>query len=407
MPGSRSNAETKPDNGNVGFCFSNSLRSVVCLILAALIPALAACAPPLSAETTSATAPVPDPTDYVATLIARAITGTAKARLGNSEVPTITDPSGATSSGTHSLPPPGVLVSTPTRINLPTPPPIPSPSPTILPCPANGACLEGQHLWLARPIAPEYVDYVDPTYRYGETQNGIRPPHHGVEFQNPAGTPVLACAPGTVVAAGNDWKNVYGPSLFFYGSLVVLELDQKLLNEPVYLLYGHLSEVSVQVGQKVASGNMLGRVGASGVALGPHLHFEVRVGANNYSSTRNPELWLRPLLYNDLPWGVLAGRVLDEQGRPLPAVSVAIRSVDVDYPAPVNRYAVTYPEAGLNGDEVLLENFALGDLPIGTYEVSVNTTTLYRQVVTIHPGRVTLVQFEVHSPPPASSTPTP
>jgi murein DD-endopeptidase MepM/ murein hydrolase activator NlpD len=43
-------------------------------------------------------------------------------------------------------------------------------------------------------------------------------------------------------------------------------------------MYAHLSRVAVRVGQRVATGQLVGRAGASGEASGPHLHFEVRVG---------------------------------------------------------------------------------------------------------------------------------
>ena len=48
----------------------------------------------------------------------------------------------------------------------------------------------------------------------------------------------------------------------------------------VYLLYGHLSQVSVATGQRVAPGDLVGAVGMTGIAIGPHLHVEMRLGAN-------------------------------------------------------------------------------------------------------------------------------
>ena len=50
------------------------------------------------------------------------------------------------------------------------------------------------------------------------------------------------------------------------------------------------------------------------------------------------------------------------------------------------------------GDDVLQENFALTDLPLGTYTVSVNTARLYRQTITIESGRLAWMTFTVEPP---------
>ena len=80
-------------------------------------------------------------------------------------------------------------------------------------------------------------------------------PHHGVEFVVPSGTPVLAVAAGTVRVAGDDSQIPFGPQTAFYGNLVVLEVAGTG-HTPVFALYGHLSEVSVAVGQIVAAGDV-------------------------------------------------------------------------------------------------------------------------------------------------------
>ena len=314
------------------------------------------------------------------------------------------------------LPAPGRTVApAPTSLPLPAASRAPTHIPTVAPAapaPATAtstasAPLPPDHFWLSRPIGADGVYYVDASYRYGDTQNGLRAPHHGVEFQNPQGTPVLAVAPATVVVAGKDWTEMYGPTLFFYGGLVVLQLDQSYGGQPVFVLYAHLSEVSVQVGQAVQPGEVLGRVGGTGVALGPHLHLEVRIGRDDYVSTRNPELWLQPLAYNGTRWGVIAARVTDKQGNLLPGVGVTVRSLQIRFDNPVSKYAFTYAAETLNGDDVLRENAVISDLPPGTYEVSVNTTTLYRQTVTVESGAVTRVEFAVNPPPPPTTAPTP
>jgi murein DD-endopeptidase MepM/ murein hydrolase activator NlpD len=101
------------------------------------------------------------------------------------------------------------------------------------------------HLRLVKPIGPDAEgDRVPGGYfPYGSTGGGRYHLHHGVDYMNPVGTPVLAAAAGKVVVAGNDLETVYGAKPDFYGNLVIQELDQRFNGEPVYVLYGHLSEV--------------------------------------------------------------------------------------------------------------------------------------------------------------------
>jgi murein DD-endopeptidase MepM/ murein hydrolase activator NlpD len=244
----------------------------------------------------------------------------------------------------------------------------PGPSPTLTPFPPEHP--PPGHFWLARPIADGFVNYVDRNYIYGSTQSGKRQPHHGVDMQSPLGTPVLAAAPGAVVFAGPDWEEQFGPDLAFYGTMVLLQHDQAYRDQPVYTLYGHLSTVSVVEGQRLQAGEELGKVGGTGVALGPHLHFEVRVGGTDYESTRNPEMWLAPFPR----WGVLAGRVLDPAGDYVPGVTVDVRSVELEDDSldPVVRFVTTYAQEMLNGDDEFKENFVVGDLPPGLYSVGVS-----------------------------------
>jgi len=92
---------------------------------------------------------------------------------------------------------------------------------------------------------------------------GIARMHQGVDIAAPWGTPVWAAAAGTVVYAG--W---FGG----YGKLVVVDHGGG-----VATLYGHLSSIAVSPGDRVAAGDVLGRVGSTGYSTGPHLHFEIRV----------------------------------------------------------------------------------------------------------------------------------
>lgn len=89
--------------------------------------------------------------------------------------------------------------------------------------------------------------------------------HAGIDLVASYGTDVIAAAPGRVTWAG--------PRAGGWGTLVTLAHGHR-----VRTIYAHLSVVDVEVGQWVAGGTVLGRVGSTGDATGPHLHFEVRVG---------------------------------------------------------------------------------------------------------------------------------
>lgn len=85
--------------------------------------------------------------------------------------------------------------------------------------------------------------------------------HTGLDFAAPTGTPIKAIHSGTVKSAG--WSGAYGYR-------TVLELD-----DGTELWFCHQSSIGVSVGQKVSTGESIGRVGATGNVTGPHLHLEV------------------------------------------------------------------------------------------------------------------------------------
>jgi murein DD-endopeptidase MepM/ murein hydrolase activator NlpD len=87
-------------------------------------------------------------------------------------------------------------------------------------------------------------------------------PHYGVDVAVPTGTPVVAPAPGVVTLAE--------PDLFYSGGTVILDHGFKLSSS-----FLHMSEVNVTVGQVLEAGDVLGAVGATGRATGPHLDWRM------------------------------------------------------------------------------------------------------------------------------------
>ena len=211
--------------------------------------------------------------------------------------------------------------------------------------------------------------------------------HHGVEFNVPAGTPVMAAASGTVVTAGKDDVERLGASNNFYGNVVVIQHDSGLEGQPVFSLYGHLSQILVQEGDRVNALDTIALSGASGVADGAHLHFEVRVGSNNYESTRNPLLWLYP--FPDR--AVVAGRVTYPDGTLARNVPLTLRRVDA--PSPYSA-TTSYADDSVNPDDVWNENFALDDVYAGYYELTAGTGKEKIEVeFWVHPYQTSFVEI--------------
>ena len=108
---------------------------------------------------------------------------------------------------------------------------------------------------LRPPLRSEYTDVFGP--------RGDRF-HTGVDYPAASGTPVSAAAPGRVTWAGDLGAG--------WGIVVTITHAKG-----VHTMYAHLSRVGVRVGQRVATGQTIGAVGATGHASGPHVHFEVRL----------------------------------------------------------------------------------------------------------------------------------
>lgn len=255
-----------------------------------------------------------------------------------------------------------------------------------------------EHRWLGRPLARTAPrDFADRTYLFGSSKNNVYRVHHGVDIVDPSGTPVQAASGGTVVFAGSDKGTLYGPKTIpdFYGNMVLVKLERAYEGKDVYTLYGHFESLAVKTGEQVKQGDLLGKIGMTGTADGPHVHFEVRVGGTTYADSRNPALWLVTLPGT----GALAGRVSDRAGNPVGGVLVTlVKDITV---SDVQKYwgePATYnndPLGQLNSDEAWGENLAVADLPVGLYEARITLgSQTYLRKLTISEGRTTWLEVQ-------------
>ena len=114
--------------------------------------------------------------------------------------------------------------------------------------------------------------------------------HAGRDFAAPEGAPVVAALSGSVLSSG--LAGGYG---------IAVELEHA--NPRRRTLYGHLSEIYVRPGQRVRQGEVIGRVGNTGLSTGPHLHFELRRSNGSGWIAVDPTQLdgLRPSLETDVP----------------------------------------------------------------------------------------------------------
>lgn len=265
------------------------------------------------------------------------------------------------------------------------------------------------HYWLLRPIPSDRRNYDLEWYPYGsdvlKPDVGAYRIHHGLDFPNETGTPVLAAGSGTVVHAGALPSPRNGVN--YYGNTVVILHDWQWQGKDVYTLYAHTLELFVSVGEGVEAGQLIAGVGSSGEVSGPHLHFEVRVGQNTYGHTRNPSLWLAPFE----GWGTIAGQFVDKNGRFISSAPVKIRPLSRNQPVrDVRTYAGT-----VQPDDLWQENFVIADLPAGSYEVLITgiDNIQYLREVDVYPGQTSFVvvstnfEFNPTATPILSATPAP
>jgi len=283
---------------------------------------------------------------------------------------------------------------------------VPQP-PIIDQIPLNRDPLGRDHYLFRRPIDSTGFNTSLPSYPYGSTAPQLERIHHGIDMPNPEGTTVRAAAPGTVVFAASADTPTFQNSTA-YGNVVAIEHDFYWNGQPVYTIYAHLLSAIVAEGDYVAAGDPIGLNGSTGRVTGAHLHFEVRLGENRYGNTYNPVLWLVPYVGH----GTIAGRLVDDRGRFIDDVPITVRNWRTGL-AEAAFSTRTYIFDGtvnqVNSDPNWNENFAIRDVPVGTYEIVI----LYNgerisELVEVKEGRTVLVELttsgNIVSQPPTPAT---
>jgi murein DD-endopeptidase MepM/ murein hydrolase activator NlpD len=276
----------------------------------------------------------------------------------------------------------------PFRFVLPTPgaEPVSGWRPPLYPVPWAVSAYD--HFYFARPIAADNVNWPLAEYRYGGVFFAPNVVHTGVDIDADEDNEILAAGAGTVISAGwglfsGSEGNIGDP----YGQAVVLRHDFGYKGETLYTIYAHMNAILVVKGEHVETGDVLGLVGDTGATTGPHLHFEVRLGENTFYRTYNPELWMAP----PQGWGILVGRMTDEDGNLLYLFPVEVRPMPSEVPL---RRVITYAEGPVNPDPYYNENLVLSDLPAGLYKIVFEYMEKpYQYWVDIYPGQVTYFTF--------------
>ena len=254
------------------------------------------------------------------------------------------------------------------------------------------------HFYFSNPIAAYAIDPAYSTYGYGDVffEDVV---HTGIDIPGDIGTPILATGDGKIIYAG---FGVYrgGSDIFDdpYGKAIVIEHSFGYQGESLFTLYAHLDEILVEKGQAVTAGDQIGLLGKTGKTTGPHLHFEVRVGKNEYFSSRNPDLWISP----PQGWGILVGQILTYEGRLLEQQPVHLSRIGER----ASEYESTdylwigksYQNQAINSDPYYKENLTIANIPAGTYLVSIPVTYIgfsYQKEIEILPGQVTFIKFNL------------
>ena len=258
---------------------------------------------------------------------------------------------------------------------------------------------DNDHFYFIRPFQPDNNYWLNKEYRFGNVNPISENPHTGIDIDLEMNTPIIAAGSGTVVWAGygllSDDPKYKGDA---YGLAVSIEHDFGYQGKQLYTIYAHNDEIYVELGDYVEAGDLLALSGNTGFSTGPHAHFEVRIGENEMYEAYNPELWISP----EVGDGVLLGRVTTTLGNHLFDHEIQIHNLDTN----VYYTSKTYSTMEfIQRDPYYEENFAIGGLPAGSYEIIIQYYgSGYLIYVDVLPGTLNYIRFEgvkgIHNTPP-------
>lgn len=107
------------------------------------------------------------------------------------------------------------------------------------------------------------VHYTSPFYVRRDYNKQKGKPHGGLDYRGKSGTPIFAIQDGTVVLADK---------MYFEGNFTILDHGNR-----IFSFYMHQSEILVKPGDKVSKGQVIGKIGSTGMSTGPHLHLGVKI----------------------------------------------------------------------------------------------------------------------------------
>jgi hypothetical protein len=148
--------------------------------------------------------------------------------------------------------------------------------------------------------------------------------------------------------------------------------------------------VLVEEGQHVQPSDVVGLVGMTGIAIGPHLHVEVRVGANTYAHNVNPYLWLKP----DDGAGAVAVRLLTATGRTWSGQRLSLARFEGGQATWGRQIEIYLDVENIGPDPAWGENGAMGGAPAGFYTLfgTIDGEKI-RQELVVRPGETTFVEI--------------